>query len=217
VIGRKNILVALSMIAIMMFSVMANSIGVAQAVLLSQEEHWKYNIGKWAWDSERRRTYGLITPQIVIENETASRLEGFIADANGTRLEMYDGEQIVYVRYMSNNSNSIGSSWQVAGRVHDGYFTIDIPEKYRETEIVRIYIGNHMYVVNDGTRTTPPTEVYINSAAVNYNTNSTLDQMQTEIAHLKPKPLSAYTGGSLLDWILVHNGMLPVRSPDSGK
>jgi hypothetical protein len=218
VIGRKYSLIALSAAAIVMLlgSVVAGTIGVAQALLISSEEHWKYNINKWNWDSERRKTYGVINPQIVIQNETADRLEGYIADANGTRLEMYDGEQVVQIRYLSNSS--AGTGWELAGRVHDGYFAIDIPEKYRDAEVVKIYIGNHMYIVNDGTRTTPQTQVFINSAMLNYKTNSTLELIETEVAQVEPKPLrSVYAGGSLIDWILGRNGMLPVGSPDSGK
>ena len=215
-IGRKNSVLALSVAAIVMLSVLAGTIGIAQA-LISQEEHWKYNVDRWSWDSDRRRTVGMIHPQLVIQNETADRIEGFVADSNGTRLDMYDGEQVVHVRFMSNSS--VASGWEIAGRVNDGYFAIDIPEKYREAEVVRIYIGNHHYTVNDGTRTTPQTEVSINSAILNYKTNSTLDQIETEVAQVtEPKPIrSVFAGGSLIDWILSHNGMLPVRGSDSGK
>jgi hypothetical protein len=207
------------MAAIVMLSgsVLAGTVGIAQAaVLISEEEHWKYYVQKWSWDTEKNRTYGIITPQIVVQNETADRLEGYIADANGNRLEMYDGEQVVHVRYLSNSSTP--SEWEMAGRVHDGYFAIDIPQKYKEAEIVRIYIGNHKYTVDNGTPTTPQTRVFINSATINYRTNSTLEQIETEVAQVEPKPLrSIYAGGSLIDWILSKNSMLPVRSPDSGK
>jgi hypothetical protein len=220
VIGRKNILIAASFAAIVMLagSVLAGTVGVAQAALISEEEHWKYSVDRWLWDSERRRTYGLMTPKIVIQNETADRLEGYIADASGTRLEMYDGEQIVFVRFLSNSSAASG--WQTAGRVHDGYFAIDIPERYKEAEIVRIHIGTHRYTVDNGTPTTPQTEVVINAGIASYRMNSTLDQVvETEVAQAEePKPVrSVYDGGSLIDWILSQNGMLSVRSPDPGK
>jgi len=199
-------------------SVAAGTTVIAQAALITEEEHWKYRVDRWLWDEDRRRTYGLTTPQIVIQNETADRLEGFIADANGTRLAIYDGQQVIHVRYMSNNS--ISSGWQMAGRVHDGYVVIDIPEKYREAEVVRFYIGNNRYVVDNGTPTIPQTEVYFNSATLNYRTNSTLDQAgETLVAEAEePQPLrSVYSSGSLIDWILRQNGMLPERSSDSGK
>ena len=216
-IGRKF---ALSIAAIVLLSgsAIAGTLGAAQAVvLLSPEEHWKYSIDRWLWDSDRRRTYGLITPQIVIQNETADRLEGYIADVNGTRLDMYDGEQVVQIRFLSNTSAASG--WELAGRVNDGYFAIDIPEKYKAAEVVRIFIGNHRYVVLDATPATPPTEVNINSAQLYYRTNSTLDQIETEVAEVEePKPIkSVYSRGSLIDYILSLNGMLPVRSPDSGE
>jgi hypothetical protein len=127
---------------------------------------------------------------------------------------MYDGQQVVHFRFMSNGSGASG--WQIAGRVHDGFFAIDIPEKHGEAEFVRIYIGNNEYTVNNGSPTTPQTLVFINSAALVYRTNSTLDQIETEVAQAgQIKPV--YSAGSLLDWILIQNGLLPVRSPDSGK
>jgi hypothetical protein len=217
VIGRKNVL-ALSVLsaALVLGALFAGTIGVAQAVIITEEQHWKYRIDRWLWDEDRRRTYGIITPQIVIQNETADRLEGFVADANGTRLDMYDGEQVVNVKFMSNSS--ITSDWILSGRVTDGFFAIDIPQQYREAEIVRILIGNNRYTVSNGTPTTAPTEVNINSAQLYYRTNSTL-QVETQVASVaEPVPVSSvYAGGSLIDWILGRNAMLPVGSPDPGK
>lgn len=214
---RLPIAAAIAAIAMLLGSMFVAGIGVAHAAIITEEEHWKYRIDKWLWDGDRRRTYGLITPQIIIQNETADKLEGFVADANGTRLEMYDGDQIVHVRYISNSSGASG--WQMAGRVHDGYLSIDIPERYREAEVVRLYIGSNQYTVNNASPTTAPTEVYINSAMLTYKTNSTLDQIQTEVAEVEePESVqSVYSGGSLIDWILNQNGLLPVRGSDSGK
>lgn len=220
-IGRKKSNHVASCIAatlLLLASVAAGTTGIAQAALITQDEHWKYHVDRWLWDEDRRRTYGLTTPQIVIQNETADRLEGFIADANGTRLSIYDGQQVIHVRYMSNSG--IASGWEMAGRVHDGYVVIDIPEKYRQAEIVKIYIGTNQYIVDDGTPTTPQTEVYFNSATLNYRTNSTLDQIgETLVAEVEePLPVrSVYSSGSLIDWILRQNGMLPERSPDPGE
>jgi hypothetical protein len=222
VIGRKRDrsyqLIAIAVIAALSTSVIAGTAGVAQALLISEEEHWKYSIDKWAWDGDRRRTYGLVTPQVIIQNETADRLEGFVADANGTRLEFYDSDQVVHVRYLSNSSGAGG--WAMAGMVQDGYFAIDIPQKYRESEVVKIFIGSNQYTVNNGTPTTPQTEVHFNAAMLTYRTNSTIDQIaETELAEVQePEPVSSILSrGSLIDWILSLNGMLPVRSPDSGK
>jgi hypothetical protein len=211
---------ALSIIAIFLLSgsAIAGTIISAQALLISEEEHWKYRIDRWLWDEDRRRTYGLVTPQIVIQNETADRLEGFIADVNGTRLKFYDGDQVVQVRYLSNRSAVSG--WEIAGSVYDGYFSIDIPQQYREAEIVRIIIGKHQYTVDNGTPTTPQTEVYFNSAMLYYRTNSTFDQIaETEVAQVEEsKPVSSILSrGSLIDYILSTHGMLPVRSADSGE
>jgi hypothetical protein len=107
----------------------------------------------------------------------------------------------------------------MAGRVHDGFFTIDIPQQYRAAETVRIMIGNHEYTVNNGTPTTPQTWVFINSAMLTYRTDPTLDQAgKTEVAQIKPLPISSvYTGGSIIDWILRLNGMLSVGSSNPSK
>lgn len=219
-IGRKKnrssqLIATFAAVAVLLGSVIAGTVGVAQAVLISEEEHWKYKIQKWLWDSDRRKTVGLITPKVVIQNETADRLEGYVADANGTRLDMYD-EHVVHIRYLSNVTAN--SDWEIAGRVNDGYFATDIPEKYRDAEVVKIYIGNNYYTVDNGTPTTSQTEVSINAAILNYRTNSTLE-IETEVAEVEePKPLrSVYQRGSLIDWILSRNGMLPVGSPDPGK
>jgi hypothetical protein len=197
---------------------MAGTISYAHAVLIPVEEHWKYHIDTWVWDGERRKTYGIINSQIIIQNETVDKLEGFVADSNGTRLAIYDGEQVVMVRFLS-ESGLFSSKWKIAGRVHDGFFTIDIPREYRAADTVRIMIGNHEYTVNNGTPTTPQTWVFLNSAMLGYRTNPTLDQAgKTEVAEVQPLPISSvYSGGSLIDWILSQYGMLPVRSSDSSK
>jgi hypothetical protein len=219
VIDIKNrLIVTIAAIAILSGSAIAGTFSSAQAtILLSTEEHWKYKVDRWTWDPERRRTYGLVTPQIIVQNETFDRIEGYIADSNGTRLDMYDGEQVVQIRFLSDTT--VASRWELSGRVHDGYFAVDIPEKYRDAEIVRIYIGNHMYVVNDGTLTTPQTQVFMNSAMLDYKTNSTLGPIETQVAQVEePQPIKTpYVGGSLIDWILDQNRLLPVRSTDTGK
>jgi hypothetical protein len=122
-------------------------IGQAQASVITPAEHWRYEV-YWYWDPDERETVGLITPTVVIENETSDRLEGYVADANGTRLDMYDGEQVVKARY--GYDMSIVSEWELAAWIHDGYFTIEMPEKYRDADFVDIYIGNNNYSVDDG-------------------------------------------------------------------
>jgi hypothetical protein len=211
--NRSYQLIAFFAVSALSGSILTGTIGVAQAFLIPQEQHWKYHIDRWIWNADRHRTIGIINPQIVIQNETADRLEGYIADVNGTRLDFYAGEQVVQVRYVSNSSIAIASPWEMAGRVHEGNFAIDIPQKYRGAEIAKIFIGNNQYTVDNGTPTTAQTEVFLNSAILNYKTNSTLDQMtqiqSTQVAG--PKPVgSVYEGGSLIDWILSINGLLPI-------
>lgn len=125
---NRKLALSVAAIVFLLVSILAGTAGVAQALLIPEEEHWKYNINRWSWDPDTRTTVGIINPQIVIQNETADRLEGYIADANGTRLEFYDGEQFVHVSFLSNSS--VASDWELAGRVHDGYLAIGIQEKY---------------------------------------------------------------------------------------
>jgi hypothetical protein len=205
VIGRKariNVqLVATSFaIAALLGLTVAGTFGAAQALLIPPEEHWKYNV-RWTWDFSARESVGIITPQIVIQNETDSRLEGYVADANGTRLAMYDdGMQVVMAKYI----DDIGftSDWEIVDRLHDGYFAIDIPERYRDSETVRIYIGNFQYTID----ARPQLTVNINSAITNYATNSTLGA--TQVAQEPTETTVAYSSDSLIDQILRQNGYL---------
>jgi hypothetical protein len=197
----------------------SSSFNHAQATkLLTLEEHWKYNV-KWSWDSDLLRSVGRITPTIVIENQTSDRLEGYIGDINGTRLTMYDGDQVVMVRFLYDGG--LTSDWIMAGKIYEGYFAIDIPEKYKDADTVRITIGGHHYVVDDGSLTRRQSWVFINSAWLYYNMSSTQTAVAAAEEQEEIKPVVAMPSpGSLIDMILSRNGMmlqLPVRSADPGK
>ena len=204
--------------ALLIGTLVAGSFNQAQAAkLLTLEEHWKYNV-KWSWDSSLRRNTGLIYPTIVIENQTADRIEGYIGDINGTRLTMYDGDQVVMMRYIY-DGNMVGD-WIMAGKLYDGYFAVDIPQKYRDADTVRFFIGGNHYVVDDGDLTTRQIWVFINSASLYYNMSSVQTAAASEEEQEKIKPVVATPSpGSLIDLILSKNGMLqlPVRSANSGK
>lgn len=212
-IDRKNGVFSITIAAIVMLvgSTIPSNIGVAQALLVPEEEHWKYHL-KWIWDGDLHKNVGLITPQIVIQNETADRLEGYIADANGTRLAMYDSSQIVMARFMYDTG--FVSRWDIVDRVNEGYFAIDIPEKYKDAETVRIHIGNFQYTVDSE----PQARVHINSAMTNYATNPALDET-TQVAQVEePQPLPRiFDWGSLIDRILFRYGMLFVGSSNPSK
>jgi len=192
--------------------VVLSTINSAEAILVPLEEHWKHNV-YWTWDDKLQRTIGIINPTIVIENETATKLEGYIADQNGTRLAMYNGEQIVMVRFAY--EGGAHSKWEMRDRIYGGYFTIDIPEEYKNADIVGIYIGKNHYTVDNGTPLTPQSWVFINSARMDYDrtlvTNSTLVQTSTEIAQEKADVTpTGPSPGSLIDRILSYYGLLSV-------
>jgi hypothetical protein len=183
-------------------------IGQAQASVITPAEHWRYEV-YWYWDPDERETVGLITPTVVIENETSDRLEGYVADANGTRLDMYDGEQVVKARY--GYDMSIVSEWELAAWIHDGYFTIEMPEKYRDADFVDIYIGNNNYSVDDGDINTRNSWVSINSVRTDYRLNSTLVSVAEDTSpdvRIESVAEKSPSQGSLIDLILSRFGML---------
>jgi hypothetical protein len=187
---------------------------LAEAVLIEPAEHWKYNVTTWIWDSDLRRNMGVIKPQIVIENETAGRLDGYIADQSGTRLAFYSGEQVVMVSYAFDNGAI--TDWERAGSIHGGNFTINISDSNKEADAARIFIGNNQYTVNDGTRTTPQTWVFTNSARMDYELDPAIQQGTAAAVAEEPVVRNAYSPDSLIDRILMMY-QLPIRSADAGK
>lgn len=206
--------VAIAAMSALMASAFLNT---AAAVLIEPAEHWKYNVDTWTWDGKIRKSIGLIKPQLVIENESAGMLEGYVADTKGTRLAFYDGDQVAMAAFAYDDGRR--SQWQMGDTIRGGNFTITIPESWKDADFVKIYIGNNQYTVNDGTRTTPQTWVYINSARVDYRLNATVQQGTTETAQETPVAWKTYSEDSLIDRILkmYSQGTLPVRSTNAGK
>jgi hypothetical protein len=185
----------------------ASTIRPAEAAVITQEEHWRYNV-YWYWDTDERETVGLITPIAVIENETSDRLEGYVADANGTRLDMYDGEQVVKVKY--GYDEGMSTDWSLSGWIHDGYFAIDIPERYRDSDYIGLYIGNNDYSVDDGDINTQNANVFINSIRMDYRLGTNLQAVDvpTATAEIEQVVETPPMPGSLIDQILSMYGML---------
>lgn len=180
--------------------------GNAQAVLIEPEQHWKYWIDSWKWDGDMHRTHGIIIPTLVIENQTQGRLEGYIADSKGAKLDFYDGEQVVMARFVKDNGFT--SKWGIADKIEGGNFAIQIPEQYKNADKVDIYIGNNQYTVNDGTDTTPQTWVFVNSLRTSYSLDSAIQQPETvTAAQQKPAAWKTYSEDSLIDKILLMYGM----------
>jgi len=175
----------------------------AQAILLKPEEHFKY-VTTWHWDERLLMNFGLINPKIVIANETADEITGYIGDNNGTRLTMYNGEHYVMARY--SYDNGFISKWEMTTQMHDGWFTIEIPQKYRDAQIIGVFISNHQYSVDPEDITLSQPRVFINSARLDYRLNSTLhslqDQSNTQIASQPSENCnSSPSHGSLIDLI----------------
>jgi hypothetical protein len=203
--GRICVSAILAALVLAGFSA-ASIIQPAHAGVITPEEHWRYNV-HWYWDPEERESVGLITPTIVIENRTLDRLEGYVADANGTRLDMYDGEQVVKVRY--GYDGSIVTDWELASWIHDGYFAIDIPEKHKNADFISLYIGNNSYTIDDGDINTRNSFVSINSIRTDFRLGSTaIPADETSSAEIELVAGKTPMPGSLIDRILSMFGML---------
>lgn len=170
-----------------------------QALLIEPEDHWKYEM-KWLWDPELKKTIGRIEPQIVIANETADRIVGYIADANGTRLEFYNDEQVVQARFAY--EEGFFTEWEMVGRTDRGYFTIEVPSNYADADRVQISIGNNQYTVNNGTPTTPQAWVFVNSARLDHPRSNSTDLQVASSATLPPSPTADQTGGNSTETVL---------------
>jgi len=213
IINRSSIAPFVLLVAALSASVaVISTFNTAEAILVPLEEHWKYNVF-WTWDDQFHRTIGIISPKIIIQNETTDRLEGYIADQNGTRLSMYNGEQYVMVRYAYDNGPV--TNWELDTKIYNGTFVINIPSEQSNADIVGLYIGNNRYTVDNGTPYTPQSWVFINSARLDYHrtlvVNSTLiDTGSTEVAQQAHIAQPGPSEGSLIDRILSYYGLLPV-------
>jgi HYR domain-containing protein len=141
---------------------LASEMNNAEAILIEPDESTKYQI-KWTWDSNSSRYVGLIKPKIRIADESHYKIVGYVADENGTRLRMYNDEQVVMAKYYLDHGFT--SDWEIADRPEKGYFAISIPPEYvGKVQSIKIFINNHQYSINDGTSTTSQSWVFINSA-----------------------------------------------------
>jgi len=171
--------------------------------MVKLEDHWKYSVS-WYWDPQFQRTMGLIEPKVVIVNQTDNHLTGYIGDANGTILTMYNDEHIVMVKYSYDQGQV--TKWFLAGKMHNGWFTVDIPPEYMNAQTVSIYITNHMYVVDAGDSALTPPRVFINSGRIDYRMNSALvnasTSSETNIQSTESAQNCLHPTTSLIDYIV---------------
>lgn len=134
----------------------------ADEILVEPDDNAKYLI-QWSWDSNSSRSVGLIHSKIRITDESSYKIVGYVADEKGTRLTMYNDEQVVMTKFYL--EDGFATDWSVADSPYKGYFAISIPPQFiGKVASVKIFINNHMYAVNDGTATTNESWVFTNSA-----------------------------------------------------
>jgi hypothetical protein len=181
-----------------------SSTSTANALLLKPQDHWKYNVF-WVWKPDIHKTIGIISTQIIVANETADRIEGYIADINGTRLEMYD-DQYVMVKYTYDMGPT--SDWEIGGKTHKGYFSVDIPENYKDAQTIGLFIGGYSYKLDLLPDSYEQPLVLINSARLDYTTNSTLES--TSISSISDETDTCQiSSNSLIDRILQQFSLSP--------
>ncbi|GEM_PF-6986494 len=142
---------------------------MADSPLLSKEESSQFTIFGSHFDPKLKRSIGIIVSQIVIENETADTVHGYLADSTGKRLLMVDGIQIAMAKFVLNNTAS--TDWELGSWLRHGYFTIEKLDR-EDVVSVRIYVGPADYSIDDGTKTTLQSWIFINPAWYEYHLSS---------------------------------------------
>jgi hypothetical protein len=158
----KTGLIALCTLFISGFTIPAATF--EDSILLSLEENAKFKVYESHYDPKLRRDIGVIVSRVIIENETAQAVEGYLGDSVGSRLWMVDNVQVVLAKFVFNNTGT--TRWELVDWLHDGYFTIKKPDMPNHPDIVavRIYIGPNSYSVDQGTPRIPQSWVFINPA-----------------------------------------------------
>lgn len=165
----------------------------ADSPLLSPEESAKHTVYEFYFDSRLGRNIGIIVSRIIIENETADFIQGYLADSSGNRLWMVDNVQVVLAKFVLNNTAT--TRWELADWVHDGFFIIEKPDD-PGIVAVRIYIGPSNYVIDYGTPTISQSWVFINPAwtefSFSYN-SGTLAQGASSASPMSQNPYDPRT------------------------
>ncbi|HEY7506299.1 MAG TPA: hypothetical protein VH621_01710 [Nitrososphaera sp.] len=176
----KTGLIALCTLFISGFTIPAATF--EDSILLSLEENAKFKVYESHYDPKLRRDVGIIVSRVIIENETAQAVEGYLGDSVGSRLWMVDNVQVVLAKFVFNNTGT--TRWELADWLHDGYFTIKKPDMPNHPDIVavRIYIGPNSYSVDQGTPRIPQSWVFINPAWTEYAFSSNARMAQSASA-----------------------------------
>jgi hypothetical protein len=152
----------------------------AEALLVSPKDASVFPI-EWTWDSELHRNIGHVETQIVLENVTDDRVEGYIAeDINGTRLFTYNDEQVVMVRYVYDGG--FRSGWNIESKLYQGFFSIQFPEELRgRIDLVYIFIGQNQFTIDDATSSSSQSWVFTNSAKYVYQIGTPVGNKNNKI------------------------------------
>jgi hypothetical protein len=168
-----QIAAALTIVVLFVFlSLLPSEADKAAEILVEPGDNAKYQI-QWSWDSNSSRSVGLIHSKIRITDESSHKFVGYVADEKGTRLTMYNDEQVVMAKFYL--QDGFATDWTVVDSPYKGYFAIAIPPQFvGKVQSAKIFINNHMYAVDDGTATTKESWVFTNSAYTVYKLGSLL-------------------------------------------
>lgn len=120
----------------------------AQEMLVEMDdEYWEMMVnGTWLLESSTHQMTVAVTPRIVVTNVTDDTIEGKIIDSRtGHLLEMYGKESVIMAKF--EHDNGFSGEWYIEGKPVNGKFVIQIPDKYRDADYVRLYVNPNIYSV----------------------------------------------------------------------
>lgn len=111
-------------------------------------KYWEMMVnGTWYFEPGTHQMTVAVTPRIVITNVTDGTIEGRIVDSRaGHLLEVYGKESAIMAKF--GRDNGFSGEWQFAGKPGNGRFVIQIPDKHRDADYVRLYVNSNSFSVS---------------------------------------------------------------------
>ncbi len=149
----------------------------AQEMLMEMDDkYWEMMVnGTWYLESSTSQMTVAVTPKIVITNVTDDTIEGKIVDSRtGYLIEVYGKESVIVAKFGSDKGFS--GEWYIAGKPVNGKFVIQIPDKYRDADYVRLYVNSNSFSVSPSKDALLPqkTTIITTTSVQNVTGNSTI-------------------------------------------